>query len=154
MYCDFAIVVNPSHQDGRGPGNRRLEAGVVWRMKLKVRVVHYRCQGCDFWYADIDDADDRQPDDPFWYADGCRSQAEAIALACTQLAAIDRAAAAGAQPTRISEPAQPTRMGSPLSEPAGEPGQSAQAEVARIGRSAADSAGEQGFGVGAEKAVA
>ena len=115
-----------------GPGNRRPATGVVWRMKLKVRVVHYRCQGCDFWYADIDDADDRQPDDPFWYADGCRSQAEAIALACTQLAAIDRAAAAGTQPTRLSEPA----------------------EVARIGRSAADPAGEQGFGVGAEKAVA
>lgn len=108
-------------------------------MKLKVRVVHYRCQGCDFWYADIDDAEDRQPDDPFWYADGCRSQAEAIALACTQLAAIDRA---GTQPTRISEPAQPAQA-------AGMP-----AEVARIGRSAADAAGEQGFGVGAEKAVA
>ncbi len=72
-------------------------------MKLKVRVVHYRCQGRDCWYADIDDADDRQPDDPFWYADGCRSQAEAIALACTQLTAIDRAVAAGAQPIRIGD---------------------------------------------------
>lgn len=107
-------------------------------MKLKVRVVHYRCQGCDFWYADIDDAEDRQPDDPFWYADGCRSQAEAIALACTQLAAIDRAVAAGAQPTRISEPSR-------ISEPA---------EIARIGRSATESAGEQGLGVRSEKAVA
>ena len=72
--------------------------GVVSRMKLKVRVVHYRCQGRDCWYADIDDADDRQPDDPFWYADGCRSQAEAISLACTQLAALE-----GTQPARISE---------------------------------------------------
>ncbi|WP_328990260.1 hypothetical protein OG394_28885 [Kribbella sp. NBC_01245] len=33
-------------------------------MKLKVRVVHYRRQGLERWYADIDDADDRQPDDP------------------------------------------------------------------------------------------
>jgi hypothetical protein len=133
-----------------GPGNRRPVTGVVWRMKLKVRVVHYRCQGCDFWYADIDDAEDRQPDDPFWYADGCRSHAEAIALACTQLAAIDHAIAAGAQPTRISEPTEPIRNSQPtepsrISEPAG---------IARIGRSAADPAGAQGVGIGAEKAVA
>jgi hypothetical protein len=69
-------------------------------MKLKVRVVHYRH---DCWYADIDDADDRQPDDPFWYADGCRTQAEAIALACTELAALDQAVAGGDVPPRISE---------------------------------------------------
>ncbi|WP_410786337.1 hypothetical protein [Kribbella sp. C-35] len=69
-------------------------------MKLKVRVVHYRH---DCWYADIDDADDRQPDDPFWYADGCRTQAEAIALACTELAALDQAVAGGDAPPRISE---------------------------------------------------
>ncbi|MFG1816232.1 hypothetical protein ACGFIF_20925 [Kribbella sp. NPDC049174] len=59
-------------------------------MKLKVRVVHYGCHGRDCWYADIDDADDRQPDDPYWYADGCRSQAEAITLACTQLAVLEQ----------------------------------------------------------------
>ena len=69
-------------------------------MKLKVRVVHYRH---DCWYADIDDADDRQPDDPFWYADGCRTQAEAIALACTELAALDQAIAGGDVPPRVSE---------------------------------------------------
>ncbi|TCC20961.1 MULTISPECIES: hypothetical protein [Kribbella] len=65
-------------------------------MKLKVRVVHYRH---DCWYADIDDADDRQPDDPFWYAD-CRTQAEAIALACTELAALE---AGDVPPCRLSE---------------------------------------------------
>jgi hypothetical protein len=69
-------------------------------MKLKVRVVHYRH---DCWYADIDDADDRQPDDPFWYADGCRTQAEAIALACSELAALDQTVAGGDVPPRISE---------------------------------------------------
>lgn len=69
-------------------------------MKLKVRVVHYRH---DCWYADIDDADDRQPDDPFWYADGCRTQAEAIALACSELAALDQSVAGGDVPPRISE---------------------------------------------------
>ena len=39
-------------------------------MNLRVRVVHY---GDQHWYADIDDADDPQPDDPFWYVDHCRS---------------------------------------------------------------------------------
>ncbi|MEV0799203.1 hypothetical protein AB0I34_15990 [Kribbella sp. NPDC050281] len=72
-------------------------------MKLKVRVVHYRCQGRDCWYADIDDADDRQPDDPFWYADGCRTQADAITAACAQLAVLGQAVAAGTLPRRISE---------------------------------------------------
>ncbi|MEV4264860.1 hypothetical protein [Kribbella sp. NPDC049584] len=74
--------------------------GVSPHMKLKVRVVQYRH---DCWYADIDDADDRQPDDPYWYADGCRTQAEAVALACTQLAAFDQAVAAGTLPSRLSE---------------------------------------------------
>ncbi|WP_344194513.1 hypothetical protein [Kribbella karoonensis] len=69
-------------------------------MKLKVRVVHYRH---DCWYADIDDAEDRQPDDPFWYAD-CRTQAEAITLACAHLATLTTASTT---PCRLSEtPAQ------------------------------------------------
>ncbi|MFF1815689.1 hypothetical protein ACFVWG_00195 [Kribbella sp. NPDC058245] len=68
-------------------------------MKLKVRVVHYRE---DFWYADIDDAEDRQPDDPFWYADGCRTQSEAIRLACAQLAVLEQAVATGTVLNRIS----------------------------------------------------
>ena len=61
-------------------------------MKLKVRVVHYRCQGRDCWYAD-----------------GCRTQAEAISAACAQLAALDQAIAAGTLPRRISE--NPARGG-------------------------------------------
>jgi len=75
-----------------------VEAG----MKLKVRVVHYRCQGVDCWYADIDDADDRQPDDPYWYVDGCRTQSEALTAACVELAALDRSIAAGTYPQRVS----------------------------------------------------
>lgn len=103
-------------------------------MKLKVRVVHYRCQGRDCWYADIDDAEDRQPDDPYWYADGCRSQAEAISVACTQLAALDQAVAVGTRPRRISE-ATPD-------------------PTSRIGESVPDSRAQQSRGVGVEKAVA
>jgi hypothetical protein len=71
-------------------------------MKLKVRVVHYCHQGVERWYADIDDADDRQPDDPYWYVDGCRSQSTALNAACTQLAALDQSLAAGIQPRRLS----------------------------------------------------
>jgi hypothetical protein len=71
-------------------------------MKLKVRVVHYRRGDVDCWYADIDDAGDRQPDDPYWYVDGCRTQAEALSAACTQLATYDQAIASGAYPARLS----------------------------------------------------
>jgi hypothetical protein len=76
---------------------------VVSGMKLKVRVVHYHCHGVDCWYADIDDAEDRQPDDPFWYVDGCRTQADALTAACTQLAGFDQSLAAGVLPVRLSE---------------------------------------------------
>ena len=51
-------------------------------MNLRVRVV--RC-GDRHWYADIDDADDPQPDDPFWYVDRCRSQTQALETACAEL---------------------------------------------------------------------
>ncbi len=51
-------------------------------MNLRVRVVHY---GDQHWYADIDDADDPQPDDPFWYVDRCRSQPQALEVACAEL---------------------------------------------------------------------
>ncbi|MGZ0150439.1 hypothetical protein ACXJJ3_25500 [Kribbella sp. WER1] len=51
-------------------------------MNLRVRVLN--C-GNRHWYADIDDADDPQPDDPFWYVDNCRSQAQALETACSEL---------------------------------------------------------------------
>ncbi|HZX04898.1 hypothetical protein [Kribbella sp.] len=51
-------------------------------MNLRVRVLN--C-GRRRWYADIDDADDPQPDDPFWYVDHCRSQAQALETACAEL---------------------------------------------------------------------
>ena len=51
-------------------------------MNLHVRVVH--C-GDRHWYADIDDVDDPQPDNPFWYVDRCRTQAQALELACAEL---------------------------------------------------------------------
>jgi hypothetical protein len=54
-------------------------------MNLRVRVVHYACAGQYHWYADIDDADDPQPDDPFWYVDRCQSQADALRSACGEL---------------------------------------------------------------------
>ena len=54
-------------------------------MNLRVRVVHCACAGDSHWYADIDDSDDLQPDDPYWFVDRCRSQSEALELACAQL---------------------------------------------------------------------
>jgi hypothetical protein len=54
-------------------------------MNLRVRVVHCACAGHYHWYADIDDADDPQPDDPFWYVDRCPSQTEALQTACAEL---------------------------------------------------------------------
>jgi NADH:ubiquinone oxidoreductase subunit B-like Fe-S oxidoreductase len=71
-------------------------------MKLKVRVVRYGCRGHEQWYADIDDADDRQPDDPYWYVDGCASQCEALEQACHQLIDMVHRATAGERLTRLS----------------------------------------------------
>ncbi|MFC0626539.1 hypothetical protein [Kribbella deserti] len=38
------------------------------------------------WYVDIDDLDDPQPDDPYWYGYFC-SQRAAIDAACERMAA-------------------------------------------------------------------
>jgi hypothetical protein len=68
-------------------------------MNLRVRVLHCVCAGNRHWYADIDDADDPQPDDPFWYVDNCRSQTDALAIACGQL----RSLSTSATLTRVQE---------------------------------------------------
>lgn len=73
-------------------------------MNLRVRVVQCRCGGGHHWFADIDDADDPQPDDPFWYRDRCGSQAEALQTACAELAALtSRSSDRVDQLTRILE---------------------------------------------------
>jgi hypothetical protein len=48
---------------------------------LHARVFH--CEGPPGldWYVDIDDLDDQQPDDPFWYGYFC-SQPAAVDAAC------------------------------------------------------------------------
>jgi hypothetical protein len=71
-------------------------------VKLRVRVVRYGCSGHEHWYADIDDADDRQPDDPYWYLDRCASQCDALYAACTKLAELEKLLAAGHRLTRVS----------------------------------------------------
>ncbi|MGC4937472.1 hypothetical protein [Kribbella sp. DT2] len=53
-----------------------------------MRVVRCGCAGGRHWYADIDDAEDPQPDDPFWYVDGCASQKQALETACEQLSSL------------------------------------------------------------------
>jgi hypothetical protein len=39
------------------------------------------------WYADIDDSEDPQPEDPFWYG-AYTTQPAALAAACTRMAAL------------------------------------------------------------------
>jgi hypothetical protein len=68
-------------------------------LNLRVRVVQCRDAGNHHWFADIDDADDPQPDDPFWYLDRCASQAEALRSACVELVALT----GRAQLTRVLE---------------------------------------------------
>ncbi|MEU4606575.1 hypothetical protein AB0F43_26585 [Kribbella sp. NPDC023972] len=68
-------------------------------MNLRVRVMH----SGQHWYADIDDADDPQPDDPFWYVDRCRSQRQALETACAELRLLSRRAVRGDQLNRVLE---------------------------------------------------
>ncbi|WP_112248407.1 hypothetical protein [Kribbella monticola] len=72
-------------------------------MNLRVRVVRCACTGGHHWYADIDDADDSQPDDPFWFVDGCPTQSRALETACAQLQLLSGEAISGRQLTRVQE---------------------------------------------------
>jgi hypothetical protein len=72
-------------------------------MNLRVRVVHCACAGDYHWYADIDDTDDLQPDDPYWFVDRCGSQSEALELACHRLLELSADAVRGDSLTRVQE---------------------------------------------------
>lgn len=76
--------------------------GTTPTLHLHARVFH-----CDDgppgqpWYVDIDDLDDQQPDDPFWYGH-FGSQTAALAAACSRLATLAGEPADLDQPARIS----------------------------------------------------
>ena len=70
-------------------------------MNLRVRVLH--CG--NHWYADIDDADDPQPDDPFWYVDNCPSQPQALETACAELLTLSNRRFHGVHLYRVLESA-------------------------------------------------
>ncbi len=70
-------------------------------MNLRVRVLH--CG--NHWYADIDDADDPQPDDPFWYVDNCPSQTRALETACAELLTLSNLVFRGDHLYRVLEAA-------------------------------------------------
>jgi hypothetical protein len=72
-------------------------------MNLRVRVVRCACAGDRYWYADIDDAEDPQPDDPYWFVDGCQTQAEALELACARLPELSAEAYRGGSLQRVQE---------------------------------------------------
>lgn len=65
--------------------------------------MHCACAGNWHWFADIDDADDPQPDDPFWYLDRCTSHSAALATACAQLAFLAERTDRGAPVVRVLE---------------------------------------------------
>lgn len=52
-------------------------------VRLRIHI-HRRPQGG--WCADIDDEQDRQPADPYWFIGDCRDVAEAVTAACAELA--------------------------------------------------------------------
>jgi hypothetical protein len=72
-------------------------------LHLRVRIVRCGCWGGHHWYADIDDAADPQPDDPYWYADRCASQAEALSIALAELNALNDRLQHGVELERIVE---------------------------------------------------
>ena len=52
-------------------------------MKLRLHVHHIRSGG---WCADIDDDNDRQPDDPYWCVDQWPTLESALVAGCAELA--------------------------------------------------------------------
>jgi hypothetical protein len=66
-------------------------------------VVRFTTAGGGHWFADIDDADDQQPDDPFWYLDRCGSQTQALRTACLELVALTARMRRGDHLTRVLE---------------------------------------------------
>jgi hypothetical protein len=57
--------------------------------KLRLHVHHVHTGG---WCADIDDDNDRQPDDPYWCVDRYASLEAALADGCAELARLVAAA--------------------------------------------------------------
>lgn len=74
-------------------------------MNLRLRVLSCACRGGHHWYADIDDAHDLQPDDPFWFADCCATHAEALQVGCARLSELDAAVRRGERLVRVLESA-------------------------------------------------
>ena len=65
-------------------------------MKLRLHVHRAFTGG---WCADIDDDNDRQPDNPYWCVDEWPTLHDAITAGCTQLAEF----ATSHRPTRVSD---------------------------------------------------
>ncbi|MEU4195144.1 hypothetical protein AB0E69_24810 [Kribbella sp. NPDC026611] len=63
--------------------------------KLRLHVHHIHTGG---WCADIDDDNDRQPDDPYWCVDQWPSLEAALAAGCAELARL----VSDARPVRVS----------------------------------------------------
>jgi hypothetical protein len=68
--------------------------------KLRLHVHHVHTGG---WCADIDDDNDRQPDDPYWCVDRYPSLEAALAAGCAELAQL----VATVRPVRVSGYGEP-----------------------------------------------
>jgi hypothetical protein len=55
------------------------------------------------WFADIDDENDRQCDDPYWAHSSCSSVKEAIGVGCCQLAQMQTELEAVRRRGRVSQ---------------------------------------------------
>ncbi|MEV6269110.1 hypothetical protein ACWEOO_41710 [Kribbella sp. NPDC004138] len=64
-------------------------------MKLRLHVHHVRTGG---WCADIDDDNDRQPDDPYWCVADWPTLESALTAGCARLAELTLAGT----PSRVS----------------------------------------------------
>jgi hypothetical protein len=57
-------------------------------LRLRVHIIWYGNVQHPYWFVDIDDDDDRQPDDPYWCMSCCTCVEDALAAGCAQLAAM------------------------------------------------------------------
>lgn len=68
-------------------------------LRLRLHVLHLPSG----WFADIDDENDRQCDDPYWAHSSCSSVKEAIDIGCYQLAQMQTQPEAVRRRGRISQ---------------------------------------------------
>ena len=88
-------------------GTVAIRLGTIPGLHLHARVFHCEGPPGTSWYVDIDDLDDAQPDDPFWYG-YFATQPAAIDAACSLLRHLSHDPLLDQHLTRISQRSSPT----------------------------------------------